>query len=141
MLPRDLGLIADTGQTGAIDQVRAVVDNLRLCSHLAKVGYAKTLIIQSWVTTHQQLPDEDKIWGDVTPDLIRVSTGMEDTEAIIFDFEQALIATDLKERARSRVRWETLQMISWATGRLALQGLAPMASSYRIMMNARTDRA
>lgn len=74
-----------------------MVNNLRLCSHLANVGDAKTLIIHPWVTTHQQLPDEEKIKGGVTPDLIRVSTGIEDIEDIIFDFEQAFVAAGLKK--------------------------------------------
>lgn len=83
-------------QAGNIDEVRAVVDNLKLCSHLAKVSDAKTLIIQPWVTTHQQLPDEGKIKGGVTPDLICVSLGWEDIKDIIYDFEQAFVAAGLK---------------------------------------------
>lgn len=53
------------------------------------MGDAKTLIIHPWVTTHQQLPDEEKIKGGVTPDLIRVSVGIEGFEDIKKDFEQA----------------------------------------------------
>ena len=49
------------------------------------------------MTTHQQLPDEEKIKGGVTPDLIRVSVGIEDIEDIVFDFEQAFIAAGLKK--------------------------------------------
>ena len=48
------------------------------------------------MTTHQQLPDEEKIKGGVTPDLIRVSVGLEDIEDIKWDFEQAFIAAGLK---------------------------------------------
>ena len=76
--------------------MRAVVNNLKLCSHLANVGDAKTLIIHPWVTTHQQLPDEEKIKGGVTPDLIRVSLGLEDIKDIVYDFEQAFVAAGLK---------------------------------------------
>lgn len=72
-----------------------MVDNLKLCSHLANVGDAKTLIIHPWVTTHQQLPDEEKIKGGVTPDLIRVSVGIEDFEDIKQDFEQAFAAAGI----------------------------------------------
>jgi O-acetylhomoserine/O-acetylserine sulfhydrylase len=72
-----------------IEQVSTVVDNLKLCSHLANVGDAKTLIIHPWRTTHQQLPDEEKIQAGVTPDLIRVSLGIEHVNDIIHDFEQA----------------------------------------------------
>lgn len=83
-----------------------MVDNLRLCSHLANVGDAKTLIIHPWVTTHQQLPDKEKIKGGVTPDLIRVSTGIEDIEDIIFDFEQAFIAADLMKATKGKDPFE-----------------------------------
>jgi O-acetylhomoserine/O-acetylserine sulfhydrylase len=83
-------------QAGNVEEVRAVVNNLKLCSHLANVGDAKTLIIHPWVTTHQQLPDEEKIKGGVTPDLIRVSVGLEDFEDIKHDFEQAFVAAGLK---------------------------------------------
>lgn len=87
-------------QDGNIDQVRGIVDNLKLCSHLANVGDAKTLIIHPWVTTHQQLPDEEKIKGGITPDLIRVSVGLEDIDDIIHDFEQAFVAAGLKKASK-----------------------------------------
>lgn len=48
------------------------------------------------MTTHQQLPDEEKIKGGVTPDLIRVSLGLEDIKDIIYDFQQAFVAAGLK---------------------------------------------
>jgi O-acetylhomoserine/O-acetylserine sulfhydrylase len=94
------GSNTDTQQAGTVDEVRAVVNNLKLCSHLANVGDAKTLIIHPWVTTHQQLPDEEKIKGGVTPDLIRVSVGLEDFEDIRHDFEQAFVAAGLKPAAK-----------------------------------------
>ena len=72
-----------------------------MCSHLANVGDAKTLIIHPWVTTHQQLPDEEKIKGGVTPDLIRVSVGIEDFEDIKRDFEQAFEAAGLASASKS----------------------------------------
>ena len=89
-------VVLTVAQAGNIDEVRAVVNNLKLCSHLANVGDAKTLIIHPWVTTHQQLPDEEKIKGGVTPDLIRVSLGLEDIKDIVYDFEQAFVAAGLK---------------------------------------------
>lgn len=77
------------------------MDNLKLCSHLANVGDAKTLIIHPWCTTHQQLPDEEKIKGGVTPDLIRVSVGLEEFEDIRYDFEQAFAAAGLPTADKS----------------------------------------
>lgn len=110
------------GQAGNIDEVRAVVNNLKLCSHLANVGDAKTLIIHPWVTTHQQLPDEEKIKGGVTPDLIRVSLGLEDIKDIIFDFEQAFVAAGLQPAEKGVDPFKTADKLSksgfmgtWAT--------------------------
>jgi len=60
------------------------------------VGDAKTLIIHPWRTTHQQLPDEEKLQAGVTPDLIRVSLGLENIDDIIHDFQQAFEGAGLK---------------------------------------------
>ncbi|GAD93981.1 o-acetylhomoserine sulfhydrylase, putative [Paecilomyces variotii No. 5] len=100
VMPNGGGGVFTFGVAGTIEEVRAVVNNLKLCSHLANVGDAKTLIIHPWVTTHQQLPDEEKIKGGVTPDLIRVSVGLEDFEDIKHDFEQAFVAAGLKPAAK-----------------------------------------
>ncbi|KAM5541642.1 hypothetical protein V8D89_004832 [Ganoderma adspersum] len=67
-----------------------VVDRLRLASNLANVGDAKTLVIHPATTTHQQLTDEEQLASGVTPDLIRVSAGIENIADIIADFEYAL---------------------------------------------------
>jgi O-acetylhomoserine (thiol)-lyase len=68
------------------------VDNLKLTSHLANVGDAKTLIIQPSATTHQQLSVDEQINAGVTPNLLRVSVGIEHIDDIKSDFEQAFIA-------------------------------------------------
>lgn len=65
------------------------VDNLKLVSHLANMGDAKTLIIQPSATTHQQLTDEEQITAGVLPSLLRVSVGIEHIDDIKSDFEQA----------------------------------------------------
>ncbi|HYG04647.1 MAG TPA: O-acetylhomoserine aminocarboxypropyltransferase/cysteine synthase [Chryseosolibacter sp.] len=66
-----------------------VVDNLKLISHLANMGDAKTLIIQPAATTHQQLTSEEQLAAGVLPNLLRVSVGIEHIEDIKGDFEQA----------------------------------------------------
>jgi len=68
------------------------IDNLRLVSHLANVGDAKTLIIQPSATTHQQLNEQAQKNAGVTPTLLRVSVGIEHLEDIKADFEQAFQA-------------------------------------------------
>lgn len=121
-MPNGPGGVLTFGVAGNIDEVRAVVNNLKLCSHLANVGDAKTLIIHPWVTTHQQLPDEEKIKGGVTPDLIRVSLGLEDIKDIIFDFQQAFVAAGLQPAEKGVDPFQTASglvksgfMGKWAT--------------------------
>jgi len=65
------------------------VDNLKLVSHLANVGDAKTLIIQPSATTHQQLSDAEQLAAGVTPTMLRVSVGIEHIDDIKADFSQS----------------------------------------------------
>jgi len=69
--------------------VSRFVDSLKLVSHLANVGDAKTLIIQPSATTHQQLSDEEQLASGVLPNLLRVSVGIEHLDDIKADFQQA----------------------------------------------------
>lgn len=69
--------------------VSKFVDSLKLVSHLANVGDAKTLIIQPSATTHQQLSDEEQLASGVLPNLLRVSVGIEHLDDIKADFQQA----------------------------------------------------
>jgi len=66
-----------------------LIDNLKLVSHLANVGDAKTLIIQPSATTHQQLSDAEQISAGVLPGVLRVAVGIEHIDDIKADFEQA----------------------------------------------------
>jgi O-acetylhomoserine/O-acetylserine sulfhydrylase len=70
-------------------QASALVDSLKLVSHLANVGDAKTLIIQPAATTHQQLSDAEQADAGVKPNQLRVSVGIEHIDDIKADFEQA----------------------------------------------------
>ena len=71
---------------------RQVTEEVELASLLANVGDAKTLIIHPASTTHQQLTDEEKQASGVTDDLIRLSVGLEGTDDIIADLDQAIAA-------------------------------------------------
>jgi O-acetylhomoserine (thiol)-lyase len=89
-LPRGAGAILGFGVQGGLPAGRRFIDALKLISHLANVGDAKTLAIHPASTTHQQLsPDEQRATG-VTPDFIRVSVGIEHIDDILADIEQAL---------------------------------------------------
>ena len=71
------------------------VDSLKLISHLANVGDAKTLIIQPSATTHQQLSDEEQLASGVLPNLLRISAGFEHIEDIKADLAQAFEAVQV----------------------------------------------
>ncbi|MFL0409974.1 O-acetylhomoserine aminocarboxypropyltransferase/cysteine synthase family protein [Microbacterium paludicola] len=66
------------------------IDSVRLASHLANIGDARTLVIHPASTTHQQLTPEQLVAAGVPADLIRISVGLEDAEDIIWDLDQAL---------------------------------------------------
>jgi O-acetylhomoserine (thiol)-lyase len=74
---------------GDKEETKSFVNNLELVSHLANVGDAKTLIIQPSATTHQQLSSDEQISAGITPNLLRVSVGIEHIDDIIGDFTQS----------------------------------------------------
>ena len=119
VLPRGQGGVLTFGVVGNIDEVASVVDNLKLCSHLANVGDAKTLIIHPWRTTHQQIPDQEKIRGGVTPDMIRISLGLEHIDDIKHDFQQAFEGAGLKPGKGWVPTWQTdMKGEAWNKGTL-----------------------
>ena len=69
------------------------IDNVKLLSHLANIGDAKSLVIHPASTTHQQLSAEEQLATGVTADFIRLSVGIEDVNDIIADIDQALKAS------------------------------------------------
>ena len=80
------------GIRGGREAGRKFIDAVRLLSHVANIGDAKTLVIHPGSTTHQQLTDEEQAAVGVTPDYIRLSVGLEDVADIQADMEQALKA-------------------------------------------------
>ena len=91
-LSNGFGAVLSFEVKGVKENATKVVDSLKLVSHLANVGDAKTLIIQPSATTHQQLSDAEQLAAGVTPNLLRVSVGIEHIDDIKADFEQALNA-------------------------------------------------
>lgn len=89
-LSNGFGAVLSFEVKGVKENATKVVDNLKLVSHLANVGDAKTLIIQPSATTHQQLSDAEQLAAGVTPNLLRVSVGIEHIDDIKADFENAL---------------------------------------------------
>ncbi|HSI75516.1 MAG TPA: O-acetylhomoserine aminocarboxypropyltransferase/cysteine synthase [Lunatimonas sp.] len=88
-LPNGFGGVLSFEIEGEKETASQFINNLKLISHLANVGDAKTLIIQPAATTHQQLTDEEQLAAGVTPTLLRISLGIEHIEDIKEDLGNA----------------------------------------------------
>ncbi|AZI27085.1 O-acetylhomoserine aminocarboxypropyltransferase/cysteine synthase [Pedobacter sp. G11] len=86
---------------GTKENATQVIDHLKLVTHLANVGDAKTLIIQPSATTHQQLSEAEQLAAGVKPNALRVSVGIEHIDDIKADFEQAFSAIGTHATAES----------------------------------------
>ncbi len=92
-LPKGEGAIIGFGIKGGLEAGKKFIDNVKLLSHLANVGDAKSLVIHPASTTHQQLSEEEQQSSGVTADFIRLSVGIEQIDDIIADIQQALEAS------------------------------------------------
>jgi O-acetylhomoserine (thiol)-lyase len=88
--PGGAGAILGFGIRGGLEAGRKFIDSVRLLSHLANVGDAKTLVIHPASTTHQQLSEAEQKAAGVTADFIRLSVGIESIDDILADIDQAL---------------------------------------------------
>ena len=100
-LKNGFGAVLSFELEGSKADVTGVVDNLKLVSHLANMGDAKTLIIQPSATTHQQLGEEAQLAAGVTPNQLRVSVGIEHIDDIKADFEQAFEKIKQQQKLQS----------------------------------------
>jgi O-acetylhomoserine (thiol)-lyase len=89
-MPKGAGAIMTFGIKGGQDAGIRFIEGAQFLSHLANVGDAKTLVIHPASTTHRQLSEEEQIKAGVTPDMIRLSIGIEDIDDILWDIDQAL---------------------------------------------------
>jgi O-acetylhomoserine (thiol)-lyase len=92
LLPRGAGSIVSFGVKGGRESGRRFIGAVKLASHLANVGDAKTLVIHPASTTHQQMDAEQLARAGVGEDMIRLSVGLEGADDIIADLAQALRA-------------------------------------------------
>jgi O-acetylhomoserine (thiol)-lyase len=92
-LPRGAGAILGFGVKSGLDGGRKFIDALKLFSHLANIGDAKSLAIHPATTTHQQLSPEEQLATGVTPDFVRLSIGIEHLDDLLADLDQALAVT------------------------------------------------
>lgn len=89
-LPKGAGSIFTFGLKGGLEEGKKFINSLKLFSHLANVGDAKSLVIHPASTTHQQLDEASQREAGVTPEMIRLSIGLESIADILFDLDQAL---------------------------------------------------
>jgi O-acetylhomoserine (thiol)-lyase len=92
-LPNGSGAIIGFGIKGGMEAGKKLINNVKLLSHLANIGDAKSLVIHPASTTHQQLTPEDQAKTGVVPEYVRLSIGIEDVQDIIADLDQALAAS------------------------------------------------
>ncbi|MBI1942522.1 MAG: O-acetylhomoserine aminocarboxypropyltransferase/cysteine synthase [Betaproteobacteria bacterium] len=92
-LPGGAGSIFTFGIKGGRAAGRRFIEAVKLHSHLANVGDAKSLVIHPASTTHQQLSDEEQVAAGIGPDMIRISVGLENHEDLLWDLDQALVAS------------------------------------------------
>ena len=88
--PRGASSILTFGVKGGVEAGVKFIENVQFMSHLANVGDAKTLVIHPASTTHRQLSEEDQLTAGITPDMVRISVGLETLDDILWDIDQAL---------------------------------------------------
>jgi len=89
-MPKGAGAVFTFGIKGGLTEGRRFIESLQLFSHLANVGDAKSLVIQPASTTHRQLKEDEQRAAGVSPELVRLSIGLEDIDDILWDLDQAL---------------------------------------------------
>jgi O-acetylhomoserine (thiol)-lyase len=95
------GAIIGFGIRGGLEAGARLIDAVRLFSHLANIGDAKSLIIHPASTTHQQLSREERVEAGVTDDFIRLSIGIEDADDLIADLDQAIVQSRVAARQKA----------------------------------------
>jgi O-acetylhomoserine (thiol)-lyase len=86
------GAVLGFGIRGGLAAGEKFINSVRLCSHLANVGDAKTLVLHPASTSHRQMSEEARRAAGVTPEFVRVAVGIEHIDDIIADVAQALQA-------------------------------------------------
>lgn len=89
-MPKGAGSIFTFGIKGGQAAGVKFIEGVQFLSHLANVGDAKTLVIHPGSTTHRQLSEEEQLAAGITPDMIRLSVGLETLDDILWDIDQAL---------------------------------------------------
>jgi O-acetylhomoserine (thiol)-lyase len=88
--PKGAGAVFSFGVKGGYEAGKAFINKLKIFSHLANVGDARSLVIHPASTTHQQLEPAEQEAAGVSPELVRLSIGLEDIDDLLWDLDQAL---------------------------------------------------
>jgi O-acetylhomoserine (thiol)-lyase len=91
--PKGGGAVFSFGIKGGYEAGKRLINSMKLFSHLANVGDVRSLVIHPASTTHQQLSSSEQAAAGVTPELVRVSVGIEDVEDILWDLDHALASS------------------------------------------------
>ncbi|HVP01632.1 MAG TPA: O-acetylhomoserine aminocarboxypropyltransferase/cysteine synthase [Solirubrobacteraceae bacterium] len=94
VLTNGYGALVTFGVKGGAEAGKTFIESLKLFSHLANIGDAKSLAIHNASTTHSQLNEEELAAAGVTPETVRLSVGIEHIDDILADLDQALAATE-----------------------------------------------
>jgi O-acetylhomoserine (thiol)-lyase len=89
-LPKGPGAMLGFGVKGGREAGAKFINSLKLLSHVANLGDAKSLAIHPASTTHSQLSEDEQKAAGVSPDFVRLSIGIEDIDDILWDLDQAL---------------------------------------------------
>jgi len=100
-LPKGCGAILTFGIKGGMEAGKRFIEGLKMFSHLANVGDAKSLVIHPASTTHRQLSEDELKAAGVSADMVRLSVGIEDIEDITWDLDQALAGSQEVKSAAS----------------------------------------
>ena len=92
LLPKGCGAVFSFDIRGGREAGRRFIESLRVFSHLANIGDAKSLVIHPATTTHYRMSDEDLKKAGIGPGTIRLSIGLEDPEDLVQDLERSLAA-------------------------------------------------
>ena len=102
--PKGAGAVLGFGIRGGLEAGKTFINNLKLFSHLANIGDAKSLAIHPASTTHSQLTPKQQASAGVSPEMIRLSIGIEDIDDILWDLNQALECSQLSATGRIRLK-------------------------------------
>jgi O-acetylhomoserine (thiol)-lyase len=92
IVPKGAGALFTFALKGGYDACVKLIDNVKLFSHVANLGDTRSLIIHSASTTHRQLSPEQQVSAGASPNVVRLSIGIENVEDIIADLDQAITA-------------------------------------------------